>query len=342
MASRRQTVIRRLLESSEPSVRWKARVRVLGEDPSSSRCTALERKVAASPRVRTLLHRRDRAGRLLTARDVYDKWQGAHWVLAALADLAYPPGDPSLCPLRDQVYDHWLAPSFFREFDAPRKEDAYRHDGVPVMDGRPRRCASQQGNALYFLHALGIADARSERLAERLRHWQWPDGGWNCDKNPTASHSSFTESLLPMVGLAEYATATGDSAARSSARRAQEVFLTRKLFRRRSDGAPIHPEFLRLHYPLYWHYDLLGGLKAMARLGTVRTAPCREALDLLEAKELAEGGWASEKRYYSVRPDSFALHADYVDWGPTGRRAMNEWVTVDALAVLAAAGRGPE
>jgi len=32
-------------------------------------------------------------------------------------------------------------------------------------------------------------------------------------------------------------------------------------------------------------------------------------------------------------------NADYVDWGGTSRTRMNEWVTVDALAVLLSAGR---
>jgi len=31
-------------------------------------------------------------------------------------------------------------------------------------------------------------------------------------------------------------------------------------------------------------------------------------------------------------------NTDYVDWG-SGRGAMNEWITVQALAVLHAAGR---
>ena len=36
------------------------------------------------------------------------------------------------------------------------------------MRGRYRRCASQQGNALYSLVTLGIADERVHSLAERL------------------------------------------------------------------------------------------------------------------------------------------------------------------------------
>jgi len=77
----------------------------------------------------------------------------------------------------------------------------------------------------------------------------------------------------------------------------------------------------------------------MARLGKIRDPRCEEALDLLEAKRLPGGGWPAERRYYKVRPTTFEANADYVDWGETGSRRMNEWVTVDALAVLQAAGR---
>lgn len=30
----------------------------------------------------------------------------------------------------------------------------------------------------------------------------------------------------------------------------------------------MRPEFVRLHYPLCWHYDFLGGLKAMVQIGS--------------------------------------------------------------------------
>jgi hypothetical protein len=43
---------------------------------------------------------------------------------------------------------------------------------------------------------LGLVDdSRVQYLAESLIDWQWPDGGWNCDKRPSANHSSFYESL---------------------------------------------------------------------------------------------------------------------------------------------------
>ena len=289
--------------------------------------------------MRALLSRRDQLGRPGTARRVYYKWQGLHWVLASLADLGYPSGDESLYPIRDRLLELWLGPSYFREFATRTEAEAYRGRGVPVMEGRYRRCASQQGNALYSIATLGIADERAATLVERLLHWQWPDGGWNCDRDPDADTSSFMETLLPMLGLAVYARGHRHAAALKAVRRAAEVFLRRHLFKRVSDGRVIRPEFVTLHYPLYWHYDVLGGLKGMARIGTIRDPRCADALDLLEERRLPDGGWPAEERYYTVSPRAVKANADYVDWGGTSRKRMNEWVTVDALAVLRAAGR---
>lgn len=46
------------------------------------------------------------------------------------------------------------------------------------------------------------------RVAESLISWQWPDGGWNCDRAATG-RPSFHESLAPAWGLHEYWQATG-------------------------------------------------------------------------------------------------------------------------------------
>jgi hypothetical protein len=339
MPSTTSKVIDALLKSAEPSIRFKVLVNVLGEDPDSKKVRSLRNEIRNSPRVKALLHDVGRDGRLIRPGHPYAKWQGAHWVLAALADLGYPSGDRALHPMRDQVLDAWLREHFYQEFDVDSKAHVYGKRGVPRMNGRYRRCGSQQGNALYSIHRLGIANPRCDQLAERLLHWQWPDGGWNCDKEPSADTSSFMETLLPMLGFFVHAEATGDKRARAGALRAAEVFLTRRLYKRRSDGRIIHPEFTRLHYPLYWHYDFLGGLKAMVRMNLISDKRCNDALDALESKRLPDGGWPAEQRYYKKVSREVSLGTDYVDWGGTGARRMNEWVTADALAVLRAAGR---
>ncbi|MBV9172315.1 MAG: hypothetical protein JOZ81_19755 [Chloroflexi bacterium] len=327
---RRTSLIELLRQSDEPSIHWRVLVKVLDTDPHAPQVQKVEQEIANSARVRCLL-----AG-LAAERHVYAKWQGAHWIFSALAELGYPSGDRSLLPAARRVLDCWLDERYYMEFEATTRAAAYRRPGVPIMRQRYRRCASQQGAALWFLTRLGLIGREdADRLVERLLHWQWPDGGWNCDKEPDAHTSSFMETLLPMRGLAVDAS----QRAKSAANRAAEVLLERGLFKRRSNGQVIHPEFVKLHYPPYWHYDVLTGLKGLAELDLLGDPRCKDALDLLEQKELPGGGWPAERRYYSAVTSNTMLHADLVDWRGRSRTRMNEWVTTDALYVLRVAGR---
>jgi hypothetical protein len=174
-------------------------------------------------------------------------------------------------------------------------------------------------------------------LGERLLHWQWPDGGWNCDKNPSAHNSSFMESIIPLRALALYGKLGNHKQAQQAAEGAAGIFLKRQLFLSQSSRSVINADFVALHYPLYWHYDILHGLKVMAESGYINDPACRPALDLLVAKRLFDGGWPAEKKYYRTF-DQIENGAELVDWGGTSRKKMNEWVTADAMYVLKSAG----
>jgi hypothetical protein len=315
--------IQQLLASEEPAVRYRAYVDVLGGDPESAEGQALRREIPAGRTASLLLSERDGQGSL--PYHPYNKWLGAHWVLACLAELGYPPGDAGLKPLLEQSYA-WLLSAHHLKHAAH------------MIDGRMRRCASQEGYCIYYSLALGIADERTEELVSRLVKWQWPDGGWNCDKNPAAAHSSFMESLIPMRALALYARQTGDPAARQSVERAAEIFLKRELFKRRRDGAVMSPEFIALFYPYYWRYNILAGLKAMAETGYIGDPRCRPALDLLETKRLPDGGFPAERKYYRLTERQISGRSRF-DWGGVHPRRMNEFVSVEALYVLRASGR---
>jgi hypothetical protein len=314
-------IIDALLESEEPSIRYKTLTRVLGKAGDDPHARLAREQVRDSARVALLLSHRDASGKIPGG--VYAKWTGTHWVLAALADLGYPPGDPSLRPLREQELS-WLF--------------SQKHlNSITAIEGRVRRCASQEGNALYALLSLGLGDERTDTLAMRLLSYQWPDGGWNCDKRPAAHHSSFMESLIPLRGLALHAQLTSNRESQAAAQRAAEVFLSHSLYRRRRDGSPIDPEFLRLHYPCYWHYDILFGLTVMAEAGFIGDPRCRDALDALEAKRLPDGGFPAEGKYYTTA--NAKSGRSLVNWGGVNQRRMNPFVTVEALYVLKEAGR---
>jgi len=316
-------IIDKLLSSEEPSVRFKVLVNVLGRKLESAEIKKLQEEIRKSTRVKLLLSERRKDGKIPV--HPYAKWYGAHWVLATLADIGYPSGDKSLIPLREQVLA-WLF-----------SEEHRKH--IKTIDGRTRRCASQEGNALFSLLTLGLTDTRTEELAEHLVKWQWPDGGWNCDRDPKAVNSSFWESLIPLRALALHARLTGKKESREAAKRAAEVFLKRRLYKRQRDGKIMVGDFVELHYPCYWRYDILFGLKVMAEAGFIGDKRCYDALELLESKRLSDGGFPSEGKYYRVT-DKKTTGRSLVDWGGTSKKRMNEFVTADALYVLKKSGRG--
>ncbi len=111
------------------------------------------------------------------------------------------------------------------------------------------------------------ASPARRRLADRLIGWQWPDGGWNCDRHPEAHHSSVNESLPPIWGLHEYAAVTGDARARDAALRGAEFLLDHRVFRSHTTGDVMHRRVVDIRWPAYWHYDILQALLVLSRLG---------------------------------------------------------------------------
>ena len=305
----------------EPALAWKLAVKLLGHAPDSEEARQAVNVTRHSSLVTKLLSELDSAGRIPF--HPYKKWNGAHWTLSILADLGYPAGDPALEPLVEQSFD-WLLG------EAHKKH-------IRTIDGRVRRCASQESNAVWYSLKLGLADSNTEELVARLMKWQWPDGGWNCDKRPEVSLSSFMESLIPLRALALYARISGDRRASQAAERAAEIFLKRQLFKRQRDGAVMDKHFTRLCYPCYWHYNILFGLVVMVEAGFIHDPRCRDALDLLASKRLPEGGFPAEEAYYRTTRPNLSGYS-LVSYGGTSKKSMNPFVTADALYVLKSAG----
>ncbi len=166
----------------EPALAWKMAVNILGKDETSPAARQSAAEVREAQLVKDLLATCDRQ------HSAYKKWDGAHWVLSILADLGYPAGDESLRPLMEETFNTWLS-------------KVHETRGLKVIDGLVRRCASQEGYAIWSSLRLGFADKRTEELVSRLLKWQWPDGGWNCSKHREADTSSFMETLIPVARI---------------------------------------------------------------------------------------------------------------------------------------------
>lgn len=246
----------------------------------------------------------------------YGKWRGAFWRLLSLVDLGVEPGHPGAVAAAEQTLA-WVA-------DPERLAEVLQLR----IDGRVRRHASQEGRALQACLDIGLrGDPRLDTLAETLVDTQWADGGWNCDRHRECVHSSFHESWGPILGLARYGA--GDSTARGI-----EFLLQHRVVFSHRTGEPAHPAFLKLHFPAYWHYDLLAGLRTLAAADALGDARAADALDLLESKRRPDGTWRTEGRWWK-RPGSKDGNVEAVDWGDVA----NEVLTEQAEGVLEAAGR---
>jgi hypothetical protein len=310
-----------LLSSADPSVRYLTLTEVCGISPDSPPAAQARRALGRGPRVRALLAGQRGDGGF--GGHPYTKWTGAHWRLVSLVELGIPPGHRAAVRAYRTVLD-WLLGA------------AHRRSIVRIR-GRVRRCASQEGNALRVGVRLGLGDHPGVRqLARDLASWQWPDGGWNCDRRPDASHSSLHESLIPLWGLVEYRAATGDRGVDEAVERASEFFLIHRLCRSHRTGAVISSGFLRLRYPPYWHYDVLTALRVLAAAGRIGDPRVREALDYVQSRRGADGLWRADGRWWRPAGRRGRGPADVADWGARG---PNEMITLNALAVLTAAGR---
>ncbi len=264
-------IITTLLQLPNPVIQYRLRLLVLEDNPFSDEMRRLQHALRGSELVRQLLSERDEKGKIQI--DPYKKWNGAHWVLNTLSDLFYPPGDENLQPLAEQDYD-WI-------FSDRRMHWVNRKTQM-ANGNQTRACGSMEGSTLFAMIRLGFLDERCDQLAERLLAWQWPDGGWNCVADPAARNSSFMETLIPLRALSLYSRVSSDSVPARAAERAAEIFLKRHLFLTQKNGSVIDESFLQLHYPCYWHYDVLYGLKVMADCGFISDPRCSKALDWLE------------------------------------------------------------
>ena len=246
----------------------------------------------------------------------YSKWGGAFWRLISLVDVGVEPGHKGAIAAAEETLDWVASPRRLAEIHERR------------IDGRVRRCASQDGRALQTCLDIGLrGDPRLDTLAESLVETQWPDGGWNCDRRPQVTHSSFNETWGPILGLAAYGA--DDAVARGA-----EFLLRHRVVFSHRTGELAHDTFLNLRFPAYWHYDLLVGLRTLAASADLREARAADALDILESKRRPDGTWRVEGKWWK-RPDSKGSNVEAVDWG----EAAHEVLSAQAEGVLRAAGR---
>lgn len=162
-------------------------------------------------------------------------------------------------------------------------------------------------------------------LVERLLGEQLPDGGWNCEVENGATVSSFGTTINVLEGLLAHERAIGGSTEVAAARRRGEGYmLERRLFRRKSSGEVVEPDWLQFSFPTWWHYDVLRGLDYLRDAGIEPDDRTAEAIDTVKASRDADGRWPVHKA------DEGAMHVEI----EAGEGEPSRWNTIRAMRVL--------
>jgi hypothetical protein len=308
---RRMTVLDWLLDS-DPALRWQV-LRDLCDAPAEVVRVERARVATEGWGARLLALRGDdgqwAGGACFPADFRGDFSQGQPWTstlpaLTLLRDLGI---EPNAEPVRETV-------------GLVRENCRWEHAGQPFFAGEVEPCINGRTVAIGAYFGVDV-----DGIVERLLGEQLADGGWNCEAENGSVRASFATTICVLEGLLEHERATGGSPRSVAARReGQQYLLDRRLFRRLSTGEVVDPDWLRLSFPTWWHYDVLRALDYFRAAGGALDPRLAEAVAMLRSKQQPDGTWLLENTHPG------AVHFSMED----GDGQPSRWNTLRALRVL--------
>ncbi len=299
------------LLDSDPAIRWQALRDLAGAPP----------EVFQAERARIATE--GWGARILALQGQDGQWEGG--ALFPAQRTGRPPGQPwtatayCLVLLRDFGID----PHNDRVRHAValvRENSRWEHAGQPFFAGEVEPCINGMTVVLGAYFGQNVDSVVARLVSEQLG-----DGGWNCEAENGSVRSSFHTTIRVLEGLLAHEHATGGSAESFAARRrGEEYLLQRRLFRRKSTGEVVKPEFLRFSFPTRWHYDVLRGLEYFRDAAGAPDPRLGEAVELLRSKRQSDGTWLLE----NTHPGAIHFPLDDGDGRPS------RWNTLRALRVL--------
>src|SRR5688500_12427381 len=119
------------------------------------------------------------------------------------------------------------------------------------------------------------------------------DGGWNCQRDHGATHSSLHTTISALEALRYYELQRPRKlgAIRKAQRRGREFLLAHRLCRSHRTGQVIKPIFTRFAFPPRWHYDILRALDHFQAVGAPADPRLAEAIDIVRRTRRPDGRW---------------------------------------------------
>ena len=301
------------LLDADPAIRWQV-LRDLADAPA---------EVVAAERARVVTE--GWGARLLALQGNDGQWEGgalfpAGWWGSDHDDTQpWTATEPSLTLLQLFGVDPDAEP-VRRAVAQVRDHCRWEHDDQPFFEGEVEPCINGMTVVLGASFGQDV-----DGIVERLLGEQLEDGGWNCEAENGSVRSSFHSTICVLEGLLAHERATGGSAGSIAVRRrGEEYLLERQLFRRKSTGEVVDPDWLRFSFPTRWHYDVLRGLEYLREAGDPPDQRVDEAIEVLRSKQRPDGTWLLENTHPG------AVHFTLED----GDGLPSRWNTLRALRVL--------
>jgi hypothetical protein len=297
MSSMSHDAVLEWLLAGDAAVRYQATRDLLHRD-----ATALQRRVATEGDGATILAARHPDGHW--GRGFYQpKWTCSHYSLLELRNLGLDQGHPAARATVALILARNKSPD----------------GGVDPRTTARRSDDCVNGMALNYAAYFGAPEDQLTSIVDCLLAAQFPDGGFNCRRGPDVRHASVHTTLSVIEGITSYEQAGHQHRLddlRAARDAAVEFLLRHRLFRSERSGAVIRPEFLRLHQPTRWYYDILRCLDALVDAQVPYDDRMEDAID---------GRWPVNRGY----PGETHLP-------PPRPGTANRWVTLRALRVLQA------
>jgi hypothetical protein len=363
--AKRDQAVTWLLKNESPGIRYWTLKDIIGKSETDNEVLSVRNKIASWDPVAKQLREQSSEGYWGFAEDVYwPKWRATVWPLILLAEMGVPGSNPTIrkgCEYFLRIMDdqdHSWPPPKYPDDDLR----SWRSVWEPCVTGNMTRTLSVYGYN---------DDPRVREMFEWLVKYQREDGGWNCETEDQRNgeivhHSSFMSTIEPLWAFSSLDPQKWPRGGREAVEKGVEFLLTHRLFKSDKSGKIIRQEWTQLHFPLFYFYDILHGLRVITALGYGQDERAGDARELLLSKRLPNGAWPMEATYLRALRRNFVKDESQAHWheareegidlanlytsggriaevpdiysslGEVGR--ANAWITLNALRALSIEG----